>query len=637
MSKFGKVLRWLLPVFILTTILALVGFPALPAHAESPGFALGLDGVDDYISFGGTNLVMGGSDWVNNLTVEVWVNPTGAASSGTPATGELIAGVDYPRLFGITRAIYSGQDRIWVWNSDGTVDAIGVPYTAGEWMHLALVHSGGMLSAYKNGVLVGTVASGATYIANGADGKVYVGGTGRSGAGFYLEGQVDEVRLWRAGVDPATLLGWMNQGLNASHPYWSILGAYYKMSDGGGVSLSDDSGHGHTGSLLGGMGNPNWVPSGAFGISPPPATPTYTPQLPSPTNTPDPSTATFTPLPPTPTQTNASLTPTATNTPAGPSPTLPPTSTPLPTGGAGYALSFDGVNDYVQLASTLQMMGAGWQDTNTVALWVKPTGSAPVCGNNSVAWCDNILGDRPRWWGISRGSVNGYDRIWLWNTDGSVNSGVDAIGLPYVSGEWIFVGMTHSGGNLCAYLNGALAGCIPSGTTQQPNTGAQPVLHLGGVINNPSRNWTFEGVIDEVSIWNRALSAQEIATLMNQILIGSESGLKAYYRMSDGSGATLTDDSQFNWTGTLFDGGQGVPPNGSLPAWVTSGAFGGNHAVANSYRFPGTRLANANRYRSASNTNIHPIPGNGHSHSWFANHDAHSNGYSIPCDGHTHL
>ena len=138
-----------------------------------------------------------------------------------------------------------------------------MPYTAGEWMHLALVHSGGMLSAYKNGVLVGTVASGATYIANGADGKVYVGGTGRSGAGFYLEGQVDEVRLWRAGVDPATLLGWMNQGLNASHPYWSVLGAYYKMSDGGGVSLSDDSGHGHTGSLLGGMGNPNWVPSGA--------------------------------------------------------------------------------------------------------------------------------------------------------------------------------------------------------------------------------------------------------------------------------------------------------------------------------------------------------------------------------------
>ena len=237
---------------------------------------------------------------------------------------------------------------------------------------------------------------------------------------------------------------------------------------------------------------------------------------------------------------------------------------------AGYALQFDGTTDNVILNETLSIMGAGWENTKTVQLWVKPTGTSPSCYMNDFAECDNIFGDRPRWWGIARGIAFGADRIWVWNMDGNF----DYVGVTYTPGEWVNIALVHSAGLWRVYKNGALVSSVPSGATMQPNTGAKPVLHLGGVINGTNDNWTFEGEIDEVRLWNRELSATEVSQDLFHLLVGNETGLVAYYQMSDGPPSSLlTDDSQFNWTGTLMDGGTGVPGNGSLPLWVTSGAF----------------------------------------------------------------
>jgi len=217
------------------------------------------------------------------------------------------------------------------------------------------------------------------------------------------------------------------------------------------------------------------------------------------------------------------------------------------------------------------MLGVGWENTKSVSLWVKPTGASPVC-TYGVAWCDNIFGDRPRWWGIARGISEGQDRIWVWNSDWSPGSNIDYIGIPYTNNEWVHIALVHSGGLIRVYKNGAEVGVMSSGATVQPNTGGLPFLQLGGVINNISRNWTFEGMIDEVQIWNAARSAAQIYADMHAPLNGDEAGLAAYYRMSDGSGLTLTDDSVHTWNGTMYDGAQGVPPDGFPPLWVSPGA-----------------------------------------------------------------
>lgn len=236
---------------------------------------------------------------------------------------------------------------------------------------------------------------------------------------------------------------------------------------------------------------------------------------------------------------------------------------------AGWALRFDGNNDLVRLHETELMLGPGWQTTKTVSLWVKPTGASPCSFN--VAACDNIFGDRPRWWGISIGEFDGEDKIWFYNY--CTETGIDHIGVDYTPDTWVHLAYVHDNDVLYAYKNGVQVGSVPTGATCQPDTGAYPVLHLGGIIVSSERNWTFAGDLDEVRIWNLVRTQQQIQDNMYQSLVGDETGLRAYYKMSDGSGLTLTDDSIYDWDGTLLDGTGPVPPDGHYPEWVTSDAF----------------------------------------------------------------
>ena len=187
------------------------------------------------------------------------------------------------------------------------------------------------------------------------------------------------------------------------------------------------------------------------------------------------------------------------------------------------------------------------------------------------AKCDSILGDRPRWWGISRGLLFDEDRIIVWNVD---SNGLDYWPIQYSVDEWVHIALVHDGGFLRVYKNGAEVTNIASGTTLQPINGALPLLQLGGIINNAERRWLFEGELDEVQLWDVALSSDQIRQNMYRELTGSESGLAAYYQMSDGSGLTLTDNSGNGLDGTLTSGGIEVPV-GQPPTWITSGAFSG--------------------------------------------------------------
>jgi hypothetical protein len=242
---------------------------------------------------------------------------------------------------------------------------------------------------------------------------------------------------------------------------------------------------------------------------------------------------------------------------------------------AGYAIALDGSNDYVRLPAAQTIFGSGWESTQSVSLWVKPTAAA-VSVPNGPAWCDAIFGDRPRWWGISHCIISGSDRIWLWNYDGNY----DLIGVPYTLHEWTHITLVHSGDQLHAYRNGQWMASMTSGATNQPTTGALPVLQIGAVINNASRNWSFQGEIDEVSLWNIPLTAPQIQANMFTLLSGNETGLAAYYQMSNGAGTVVTDDSVHPWDGTIQDGlGTAVPADG-LATWIPSGAFEQQMSVA---------------------------------------------------------
>jgi hypothetical protein len=238
---------------------------------------------------------------------------------------------------------------------------------------------------------------------------------------------------------------------------------------------------------------------------------------------------------------------------------------------AGYALEFDGSNDFVTLAKTIEMFPAGWEETKTISLWLRPDGPGPAC--IEVAHCDHVFGDFPRWWGISRGTIGTADRIWIWNFSENTTK---FVGFPYTPGEWVHVALVHSSGVLRAFKNGVEVASVASGATMQPP--AEPVLQFGGLIKTYETRWMFRGEIDELRLWSIARSAGEIQQDMFHHLTGSESGLVAYYQMSDGAGLSLTDNSGNGWTGTLHDGDYHFPPDGHPPTWVASTAFDGQPA-----------------------------------------------------------
>jgi len=295
------------------------------------------------------------------------------------------------------------------------------------------------------------------------------------------------------------------------------------------------------------------------------STPTATPTDTAPAT--DTSTATSTPT------AIPTDTPTATDTSTA---TGPPTFTPTPSatspsGGGGYALDFDGTTDFVEFPSTHTIFGDGWEETKTVSLWVKPDTQVGPCDVDTIPWCNVIFGDRPRWWGIAIGEVNGMDRIWVWNYDGSSGSPVDMIPIEYTPGEWVHVALVHGDGMLRAYKNGVEVGALLSGATQQPTTG-EPVLDLGGVIVSSDRVLTFDGQIDELRLWSIARTESQVSMDMNAPLSTLDPALVAYYQMSDGSGTVLSDDSLNGHSGTLYDGARGLPGNGSPAMWVDSTA-----------------------------------------------------------------
>ena len=64
-------------------------------------------------------------------------------------------------------------------------------------------------------------------------------------------------------------------------------------------------------------------------------------------------------------------------------------------------------------------------------------------------------------------------------------------------------------------------------------------------------NALFQGQIDDLQIWNDARTQAEIIENMHKELTGNETGLRAYYKMSNGTGTSLTDNSSNSNTGTL--------------------------------------------------------------------------------------
>ncbi|MDR6488986.1 hypothetical protein J2799_003521 [Chryseobacterium vietnamense] len=108
---------------------------------------------------------------------------------------------------------------------------------------------------------------------------------------------------------------------------------------------------------------------------------------------------------------------------------------------------------------------------------------------------------------------------------------------------WYHVAATYDGANMKIYINGVLD-ATKAQTGNVNSTGAFNV----GYLYNTSRN--FNGKIDEVRVWKRALSQTEISQNMCNVSVPATS-LAAYWKFNEGSGSTVQDTSGNGVTLTL--------------------------------------------------------------------------------------
>ncbi len=129
---------------------------------------------------------------------------------------------------------------------------------------------------------------------------------------------------------------------------------------------------------------------------------------------------------------------------------------------------------------------------------------------------------------------------------------------------WYHVAATYDGTNMKIYINGVLD-ATKAQTGSVNSTGAFNV----GYLYNTSRN--FNGKIDEVRVWKRALSQTEISQNMCNVSVPATS-LAAYWKFNEGSGSTVQDTSGNGVTLTLT----GVDSSNwgtDLPCTTGSSAF----------------------------------------------------------------
>ncbi|MEM5815124.1 MAG: DUF2341 domain-containing protein [Candidatus Aenigmatarchaeota archaeon] len=168
----------------------------------------------------------------------------------------------------------------------------------------------------------------------------------------------------------------------------------------------------------------------------------------------------------------------------------------------GKALSFDGVNDYVDTPTPNP--GGG---SFTVCAWIKnPTDAGRIVAQDET----NPSGG----WALSLGDPGTLNDVRFYYRGASVVI-LDAKGLGLTDGAWHFIcGVRDpTAGTRKIYHNGVIVAQITSGDTYTANP-AQKVI-IGG---ESSASAEYPGVligaiIDEVKIYNRALSDSEIQAL----------------------------------------------------------------------------------------------------------------------------
>ncbi|MEX2185943.1 MAG: LamG domain-containing protein [Pirellulales bacterium] len=434
----------------------------LQADATIASGALDLDGTGDYLQFGNDLTELRG---LSTMTLSAWVNPDSSSTA--------------------LRRIVEHEDNIYFWTENntfrftihgtpgGVADGQAFSTTApavGAWQHVLVTYEANQPGKiYINGVLEGT--SNGNFVQMPTNVQTFQIGSRRSSSGAatnFWDGQIDDVAIWDQILtqDDIDDLAGVGVGGYAMRTVPTLLGAEPPPPPPpSGATLlarySMDNGHVAGDTIIDSAGFPLGPFNGA-------------------------------------------------KQNGGPTTGVP--------GRFGQAAEFagganNGFNEHIDLsphANLLSTLGEG-----TISAFIKPDTTDLTTDVLTIfAASDASAPSSEIRWFVSNGGATGFGNLVYGTRGADINGNVVTSGVDLLDGQWHHVAVTVSSSDAVAlYIDGELRG---AGTaTFFDGFSVLNSLSLGRNLDSTvgGGQWFFDGLMDEVRIYDRAMNPDEVARL----------------------------------------------------------------------------------------------------------------------------
>src|SRR2546423_378528 len=233
------------------------------------------------------------------------------------------------------------------------------------------------------------------------------------------------------------------------------------------------------------------------------------------------------------------------------------------------ALRFDGVNDFVDMGNPADdHLDLGLDATIEMKVNFK---ALPAIGSKAT-FLSKGTAQASWFWGYSREVVLDTDFSGIvFDVETPTGSTSGGFGWIPQLNHWYHIAMVKSGQNSVDYIDGVVQ---TNGFSNVDPPHAEAPLQVGRAQGQRP----FNGMIDEVRMWNTARTATQIAANRNKTLTGTESGLAGYWDFNEGLNSQVALDRTSHHSDGRLGTSTGVDT--SDPVRVVLSGGGGTASIA---------------------------------------------------------
>jgi Concanavalin A-like lectin/glucanases superfamily len=175
------------------------------------------------------------------------------------------------------------------------------------------------------------------------------------------------------------------------------------------------------------------------------------------------------------------------------------------TGKFGGAITIDGIDDWVRVPDSDSIDSTGINKQVSISAWVK------LAKYNQLKK-QNVFAQRHE-------AGTRIEHFFMGLSDGKPAVGIQFsfyLGQNlFPLNQWVHMAMTYDGIEQCGYINGVVFGCQDVGW---PLAGDETPFTMGAGINETDAIEQINGLIDEVRLYNVALTSPDVVELSQQTL-----------------------------------------------------------------------------------------------------------------------